>query len=47
LAEAFRQIRARRRVGPTDQYVDADNAWGSGLNADRQTAAVDVHFGAE
>ena len=31
----------------TDQYVDADNAWGTGLNTNRQTAAVDVHFGSE
>lgn len=26
--------------------TDADNAWGNGTNADRQSAAVDAHYGA-
>ncbi|MGW7685911.1 M4 family metallopeptidase [Kribbella sp. NPDC054772] len=28
------------------KFVDADNHWGSGSNADRATAAVDAHYGA-
>ncbi|MFY1625329.1 M4 family metallopeptidase [Micromonospora sp. WMMD723] len=27
-------------------FTDADNAWGDGTNANRQSAAVDAHFGA-
>ncbi|SCG77493.1 griselysin. Metallo peptidase. MEROPS family M04 [Micromonospora echinaurantiaca] len=27
-------------------FVDADNTWGSGANANRQSAAIDAHFGA-
>ena len=27
------------------QYVDADNVWGNGSNADRATAAADAHYG--
>jgi Zn-dependent metalloprotease/subtilisin-like proprotein convertase family protein len=27
-------------------FTDADNAWGTGANNDRQSAAVDAHFGA-
>jgi Zn-dependent metalloprotease len=28
------------------KYTDADNHWGTGLNSDRATAAVDAHYGA-
>ncbi|MDX2971319.1 M4 family metallopeptidase [Kribbella solani] len=29
------------------RFTDADNHWGTGTNADRATAAVDAHYGAE
>ncbi|MDE9365771.1 M4 family metallopeptidase [Luteipulveratus sp. YIM 133132] len=32
--------------GSCDPFTDADNAWGSGSNDDRATAAVDVYYGA-
>ena len=28
------------------RFTDADNHWGTGLNTDRPTAAVDAHYGA-
>lgn len=31
--------------GPGVLFTDADNVWGSGTAANRQTAAVDVHYG--
>jgi Zn-dependent metalloprotease len=35
------------RYAATVAYTDADNAWGTGSNADRATAAVDVYYGSE
>lgn len=32
--------------GPCTTFTDADNTWGDGTNADRASAAVDVHYGA-
>ncbi|NES16710.1 MULTISPECIES: M4 family metallopeptidase [Micromonospora] len=32
--------------GTCTTFTDADNAWGNGSNSNRQSAAVDAHFGA-
>jgi Zn-dependent metalloprotease len=34
------------QTGPCATFTDADNTWGTGSNASRQTAAVDAHYGA-
>jgi Zn-dependent metalloprotease len=31
---------------PDTEYVDEDNVWGDGTNADRQSAAIDAQYGA-
>lgn len=36
-----------RRFGSGSLFTDADNVWGDGTTADRATAGVDAHFGAE
>ncbi len=35
-----------RTSGACTTFADADNTWGTGAPADRQSAAVDAHFGA-
>ena len=35
-----------RTSGACATFTDADNAWGTGAPSDRQSAAVDAHFGA-